>query len=311
LFHEEEISRRNIYTLYLIIKDGQRIKVSREGDSDYQRKLSTRLTGRTAKTIDMEEIKQKAKHKEKIEPHAEQAEEPIYKGQTLSHWIDLLKSSDPGKMSEAIIAVGMIGKDAWKAEPALIEALKNEDEDVRWMAAQHIGSIDPGEDAAKALLDVLKDTHAGIRIKASAAYSLGRIRADVRDAIPALSEALSSDDALLSVNAAASLVKIDPGSGENVLSVLLNGLKDSRSFVRHSAILALGKMGTEAKEAVPELTNALKDEDRMCRLAAVQVLEGLGEDAKDAVPALYEALKSEDERLQKAARRTLDRIQKA
>ena len=148
-------------------------------------------------------------------------------------------------------------------------------------------------------------------MRASAAYSLGKIRADVTDAIPALSEAIGSDDLLLGVNAAASLLKVDPGASETVLNVLMNGLKDSQSFVRNSAIRALGQMGKEAKEAVPDLANALKDEDRMCRLAAAQALEGLGEDAQDAIPALYDVLKDDDERLRKAARHALDKIQKA
>ena len=309
MFHKEEISRMNIFTLYLIMKDGRRIKVSRDHDSDYQRKLSTRVTGRTARTIDIDEVKKKSKRRGKEERHEEKSEEPVYKGQTLSHWIGLLGSSDPHKMVEAIMAVGMIGRDARKAEPVLLEALKHPDEDVRWLAAQHIGSIDPGEDAANALLEVLKNLQEATIVRASAASSLGRVRADVTDAIPVLSQALSSDDALLSVNAAASLVKIDPGSCQNVLNVLLDGLKDSRSFVRHSAILALGIVAKDAKEAVPGLANALKDEERMCRLAAAQVLEGLGEEAKDAVPALFDALKDEDERLRKAARRALDKIQ--
>jgi hypothetical protein len=311
MFHKEEISHMNIFTLFLIMKDGRRIKVSREHDSGYQRKLSTRVTGQTARTIDMDEVKKESKRRGRVERSEEKSEEPVHKGQTLSHWMELLNSQDPAKKVEAIMAIGMIGKKAWKAEQALIEALKNEDEDVRWLAAQHIGSVDPGENAAQALLDVLKGSQEVTRVRASAAYSLGQIRTDMADAIPALSEALRSDDALLSVNAAASLFKVDPGTSDKVLTVLLNGLKDSRTFVRHTAILALGRMGKEAKEAVRELANALKDEDKMCRLAAAQALEAMGDQAKDAVPALFEALNDEDERFRKAARRALDKIQKS
>ena len=148
-------------------------------------------------------------------------------------------------------------------------------------------------------------------MRASAAYSLGEIRTDMTDAIPALSEALRSDDAHLSVNAAVSLLRVDPNTSEKVLSVLMNGLKDSQSFVRHAAIRAIGRMGKEAKEAVRELAKALKDEDRMCRFAAIQALEGMGNEAKDAVPALFDALHDEDERLRKVARRALDKIQKS
>jgi HEAT repeat protein len=312
--YREKTYYRDVYTLYLIMKDGRRIKVSRDGDTGYQRNLSSRMTGRTAETIDMVEvkqkIKQKAKEKGREKPSEEKEEEPVYKGQTLSHWMEWLNSQDPRRKVEAIIAVGMIGQKAWKAEPALIEALKDQDEDIRWLAAQHLGSIDPGEGAVQALLDVLKNNQEGTRVRASAAYSLGRIREDVRAAVPILSEALSSEDALLCVSAAGSLIKIDPSLNKESLKVLLDGLKDSRSFVRNSAILALSRMGTGAKEAVPELAKALKDEDKWCRLAAAHALEGMGLDAKEAVPALYEALKDEDERLRKAARSALDKIQK-
>jgi hypothetical protein len=310
LLYREEISYRDIYTLYLNLKDGRRIKVSRDGDSGYQRNLAIRLTGRTAKTIDMAEVKQKAKKKGREKPSEEKEEEPKYKGETLSHWMESLNSQDPGKKGEAIMAVGMIGHKAWKAGPALIEALKDQDADVRWLAAQHLGSIDPGEGVGQALCDVLENKQEETRVRASAAYSLGRIRADVRAALPALSEALNSEDALLGVNAAGSLIKIDPSSNEKSLKALLNGLKDNRSYVRHSAILALGQMGQDAREGVPELARALKDEDKWCRLSAVQALERMGEEAKAAVPALYDTLKDEDERLRKAARSALDKIQK-
>jgi hypothetical protein len=309
-FYREKTYYRDVYTLYLILKDGRRVKVSRDGDSGYQRNLAIRLTGRTAKTIDMAEVKQKAKKKGREKPSEEKEEEPKYKGETLSRWMELLNSQDPTKKVGAIIAVGMIGHKAWKAEPALIEALKDKDEDVRWLAAQNLGSIDPGEGAFQALCDVLKNRQEGTRVRASAAYSLGRIRADVRAAVPALSEALDSEDALLRVNAAASLVKIEPSLNKESLKILLGGLEDNRSFVRNSAIRTIGQMGQDAREAVPELASALRDEDKWCRLAAAHALEGMGSDARRAVPALYDALKDEDERLREAARSALDKIQK-
>jgi HEAT repeat protein len=307
--HREETSYRDIYTLYLRMKDGRRIRVSRDGDSGYQRNLAFRLTGQTAKTIDMAEVKQKAMEKGRERESEEKKEEPVYKGQTLGHWMELLNSQDPGKKGEAIMAVGMIGRQAREAEPALIEALKDQDEDVRWLAAQQLGSIDPGEGAVQPLCDVLKSEQEETRVRASAAYSLGRIRADVRASVPALSEALHSEDTLLGVNAAGSLVKIDPSLNEKSMKALMRGMKDSRSYVRNSAIRALGQMGKDAGEAVPELARALKDGDKLCRLAAAQALERVGTEAKAAVPALYDALKDEDERLRKAARSALDKIQ--
>ncbi len=308
-YPREKTYYKNVYTLYLTTKDGRRIKVSRDSDSGYQRKLSLRLTGRTAKTIDMVEIKKKAKQRKREKLEEKIGEEPVYKGQPLSHWMELLNSQDQSERIEAIIAVGMIGHEAWKAEPSLIEALKDQDEDIRWLAAQKLGSIDPGDEAAQALLDVLENRQEVTKVRAAAADTLGRIRADVRAAIPALSEALSSEDAFLRVTAAASLMKMDSSYSVKSLKVFSEGLKDNQSIVRNTAIRALGKMGEDAKEVVPELAKALKDEDKWCRLAAADALESLGANANEAVPALFEALKDDDDRLRKTARRALDKIQ--
>ncbi len=309
-YPRERTYYKDVYTLYLIMKDGRRIKVSRDGDSDYQRKLSFRLTGRTAKTIDMVEIKQKAKLKKGKKLEERKEEEPVHKGQPLSHWMELLESQDQKKRVEAIIAVGLIGPQAWKAEPALIRALKDQDEDIRWLAAQQLGSIDPGDGAVQALLDVVGNPHEVPRVRASAAYTLGRIRADVRVAVPALYEAINSEDAFLRVNAAASLMKIDSSYSKDCLEVFLVGLKDSRSIIRNTAIRALGDLGKDAKEVIPEIAKALKDEDKWCRLTAANALENQGQGAEEAVPALIEALNDNDERFRKAVRMALDKIQK-
>ena len=60
--------------------------------------------------------------------------------------------------------------------------------------------------------------------------------------------------------------------------------------VRQTAAGALGKIGPEAKAAVPDLSKALKDEDKYVRQTAVRALGDIGPEARDAVPALIEAL---------------------
>ena len=55
-----------------------------------------------------------------------------------------------------------------------------------------------------------------------------------------------------------------------------------------NAALALGKIGPDAKAAVPLLTKLLKDEERQVQVAAIHALGGIGPDSKPAVPALRE-----------------------
>ncbi len=57
--------------------------------------------------------------------------------------------------------------------------------------------------------------------------------------------------------------------GQDV-SELVKDLKDKSADVRRSAADALGRIGPEAKAAVPALSEALKDEDPDVRLSAVR-----------------------------------------
>ncbi|UCG67572.1 MAG: HEAT repeat domain-containing protein, partial [Deltaproteobacteria bacterium] len=61
-------------------------------------------------------------------------------------------------------------------------------------------------------------------------------------------------------------------------------------WVRISAAVALGKIGSEAKEAVPSLIKALGDSDPGMRYRAAEALGKIGSEAKEAVPALLKAL---------------------
>ena len=57
------------------------------------------------------------------------------------------------------------------------------------------------------------------------------------------------------------------------------------------AVVALGKIGPEAKDAVPALTELLNDKNENVRSAAAIALGGIGPAAKSAVPALTKLLK--------------------
>jgi len=77
---------------------------------------------------------------------------------------------------------------------------------------------------------------------------------------------------------------------------------------RRAAAYALGKMGPEAKMAIPALTELLRDKDTEVRQAAAYALGAMGPEANTAIPALTELLKDEYEQVRKAAAEALKKI---
>ena len=74
---------------------------------------------------------------------------------------------------------------------------------------------------------------------------------------------------------------------------------------RSGAANVLGKMGANAKQAVPDLVEALGDKQESIRLAAAQALAEIGAEAKPAVPVLIKLLSGPDLQLRRAAARAL------
>ncbi|MEM2908722.1 MAG: HEAT repeat domain-containing protein, partial [Candidatus Bilamarchaeaceae archaeon] len=131
----------------------------------------------------------------------------------------------------AAIALGKIG-DA-RAVPALIDALKDKNEDVRYGAAWALGEIaEKGGDcsaAVPALIDALKDEKRDVR--EGAAEALGKIGFDK---IPIESKVL----ALLILKKTDEVVAV----GKPGVPALIDALKDKGWNVREGAAWALGEI---------------------------------------------------------------------
>jgi len=219
--------------------------------------------------------------------HAE--EEPTYEGKTVSEWIEALKDEDKDVRSGAAEALGEIGPAAKPAVPALIEALGDEDSRVPVFAA---ALVKIGADAVPALVVALKENKRQVR--PWAASILARIGPDARAAIPALVEALRDGRKEVRWGAAHALGGIDPAA-RAATPALREALKDQDRDVRAAAASALGKVGPDAEAAVPALIQALKDDDQGVRKAAAKALAKIGPDAKAAISALIGALRNEPE----------------
>ena len=85
-----------------------------------------------------------------------------------------LKSEKAVERAASARILGEIGPPAKDAAPALAEALKDADREVRQNAAQALGYIGPGaESAAPALVAALQDKESPVR--RSAAFALGKV----------------------------------------------------------------------------------------------------------------------------------------
>lgn len=213
--------------------------------------------------------------------------------------IEALKSENKQVRWRAASALGEIGAEASSAVPALTAALQDEDEYIRRIAAYALGKI--GLEAASAVPDLiaaLQDTDRNLRLVA--AYALGKIGPEASSAVPNLITALQDTNAEVRLNAATALGRIGAES-KTAVPALIVALQDTDKYVRQGAADALGRFGTRAKTAVPALITALQDKNNYVRLNAAAALGRIGLEAKPAIPALIAALQDEKEEVRRNA----------
>ena len=197
------------------------------------------------------------------------ADEPTFNDRPLSAWLTMLKEDPtPRKRRAAVVALGEIAA-ANKAEfvtalSAVGRALQNDASPlVRQQAATVIGQ-QKVEDAAAVLADLTTAVRVEREpsVRREVAVTLGRFGKLAKQAVPALTDALS-----------------DPNDG-----------------VKAAAAEALGRVGPEARTAVPELVKLARAADKPLRLAVTFALGRT--DADDKLPvatALVETLKTATE----------------
>ena len=179
-----------------------------------------------------------------------------------------------------------------------------------------LGRLGPDASAAlRALIGLVTKGEAW----SAAVEALVRIDPEGKVCVPALIEALKSDDSLTVDTAALALRTLGPRAKEAIPALVATltrkfkgGFEDERNPVADS-MKALGRVGPEARSAIPALIRALKPRrevpavrggdfgneekeiDYEAAIVAAQVLAVFGPEAKGAVPALIEVLQAHDD----------------
>jgi hypothetical protein len=97
--------------------------------------------------------------------------------------------------------------------PALIDALKDSDAQVRYSAASALADI--GKPAVPALLDILKGKDQPADLRANVAYILGQMGSIGQEAVPVLTKLLKDDDAEIRRRAAYALQRFVKESSDS------------------------------------------------------------------------------------------------
>jgi HEAT repeat protein len=207
---------------------------------------------------------------------------------TAPAFVKALKDAPRRRLAASALAAYRLPPEA--VIPDLIALLKDPDVNVR----DYTGAVLArwGRPAALPLTAALDDP----QTRAAAAPVLGQIRPVVADAIPRLVEGLADPDEAYRVAAHNALVNM----GKASVPALAKVVESPDSRARYSALLALGRIGPDAGDAILALTAALHDPDRNVRFLAVAALvkidptkKAVADHLAEAVPILVDVLRHE------------------
>jgi HEAT repeat protein len=188
-------------------------------------------------------------------------------------------------------SLSLIGAHGKSAIPALVNALKNDNPDVRvhaFNAICHFGAT--AEPALPALLYYLK---AKDTIDSFEAAALAQMCEAARQVVPLLMKMLPNLDKETAVEVIRILAEIDPAGTES-LPTLLTLLKSPDSPLRKEICATLSYIGPAASASVPSLIEIAKTPQDEAQDAAINALGRIGPGAAAAVPALIELATDND-----------------
>lgn len=228
-----------------------------------------------------------------------------FKGAVTPYLKDLrtvLTSNDKAEVIQACKSVDLTLNFAGGAGQEIVALLCHEDLGVRIAAALALQYSTPKDPAVvEAIVKVVTEKEIELPddkdIRARCIFTLGRIGENARPAIPVLIRLMEKDPSTRNIVVEA-LLGIDP-EAPAVLAALLKLFKDSinerrpNDSVNEQVIIALGRYGPAAKEAVPDLVKALgvKNRHPYHVPAAIWTLGQIGPDAAAARAEVEEYLR--------------------
>lgn len=207
-----------------------------------------------------------------------------------------LKSNREEIVIHAAGALGAIGPAAKNAVPQLQKLLASKNAVIRTHVASALGDLGPAAEGAVGDLSALLE-EPNAEVRRESAEALGKIGPAAKTAVHALLGALEDDAGAVTVHAALALSRIGP----EAVPELIEALKDEPT--RQLIVAILGDIGEPAKGAVETLTGYLADPklDPEFGREVLLALAKIGPEAKAAIPALIKILEDEEHPLRAGA----------
>jgi HEAT repeat protein len=230
----------------------------------------------------------------------------------------------------------ILGPDAKIALPELIALLRDDDGEIRTIAAYCIGCIGPA--ARSAVPDLIKEferEESGTNNVYPAAYALGKIGPSAQASIPSLESGLTNNNfrcrnasqtALINMHAISIsplLEKLNDTTNVNqwinammmakqcgtnalpAVPLFISALNSTNGIIQSISLQVVGWLHLEPEPCVPAIVPLLSSKDDYMRQNAINALRGFGKTAKSAVPALLRCLDDADYSVRKSATNAL------
>lgn len=213
--------------------------------------------------------------------------------------VRLVSDPDVSVRSNVASALGGIGADTAVVLPALRHAMNDEDSGVRRCAAATLAVIDRGEATADSIVP-------GLKVFDPEQWAEPTIAADVKPSLEAADFMAQLEDADADVRWKASHGLEQLGS--SAVPEMIASLNHRNPAVRRLLIVALGRVGAEARAAMPAMLVALHDVNADVRCAAADCLGHLGIVSRTMVQALVQSLRDPNAEVRRYAATTLGRF---
>jgi HEAT repeat protein len=221
--------------------------------------------------------------------------------------IAALEGGESGNRALAANALAQMNRSALPALPSLKKGLTDKDPHVCFYSAYAVWVIqEQASVVMPALINLLDEKDTSLR--GMTAEVLESIGPPAASAVGPLIRLLESKQLTLVPRAARTLGAIGP-SAQKAVKPMIAVLADARDeSVKQQIILALGGIGPEAREAVPELRKLLNRSGPKVQAMAAHTLGAIGKDAGAAIPELTALLKSREPTVQVYAAQALWKI---
>lgn len=219
------------------------------------------------------------------------ADEPV----DLDALVKQLSSDDENVVFSAAKTLSERGPKAAPAVDGLIRVLKQDNDKNRLAAIFILERIGPA--AAKAVPALIEAAQhpRDFHTQYHACIALGAIGPQAKPATPVLLKLLNDKTTSIRAHAAEALGQIGPAIGEEAIRRLTDALGDRNHIVKQSAVIALGRLGSAAKSALPSIDKALAEETIDTRVDAVTAIYNITGDKQRVLPQLIAEVAGDDD----------------